>query len=30
VSEVLVFSRSLRFDEAEALDKYLREKWGAK
>jgi len=28
VSEVLVFSRSLRFDEAEALDKYLREKWG--
>lgn len=28
VAEVLVFDRLLRFDEAEALDKYLRTKWG--
>jgi hypothetical protein len=29
VSEVLVFERSLRFDELEALTKYLQAKWGA-
>lgn len=29
VAEVLVFERSLRFDELEALAKYLQTKWGA-
>ena len=28
VAEVLVFSRTLRFDELEAVQKYLRSKWG--
>ena len=28
VAEVLVFDRSLRFDEVEALQNYLQEKWG--
>jgi hypothetical protein len=28
VAEVLVFSRTLRFDEMEAVQKYLRSKWG--
>jgi hypothetical protein len=28
VAEVLVFSRTLRFDETEAVQKYLRSKWG--
>lgn len=28
VAEVLVFDRLLRFDEAEALEQYLRAKWG--
>jgi len=28
VAEVLVFDRTLRFDELEAVQKYLREKWG--
>jgi len=28
ISEVLVFDRSLRFDEAEAVSSYLKAKWG--
>jgi hypothetical protein len=28
VAEVLVFSRSLRFDETGAVEKYLKSKWG--
>jgi len=28
VAEVLVFTRMLRFDEQEAIEAYLREKWG--
>jgi hypothetical protein len=28
VGEVLVFSKSLRFDEAEAVTNYLKQKWG--
>ncbi|MHB8994480.1 MAG: right-handed parallel beta-helix repeat-containing protein [Armatimonadota bacterium] len=28
VAEVLVFAKSLRFDEAEAVTKYLTQKWG--
>jgi hypothetical protein len=28
VAEVLVFNRMLRFDEQEAIEAYLREKWG--
>ena len=30
VSEVLIFDRSLRFDETEAVTKYLNAKWGLK
>lgn len=30
ISEVLIFDRSLRFDETEAVTKYLNEKWGLK
>jgi hypothetical protein len=30
VAEVLVFDRTLRFDEQEALQNYLRDKWGLK
>jgi hypothetical protein len=30
VSEVLIFDRSLRFDETEAVIKYLNAKWGLK
>jgi len=28
ISEVLIFDRSLRFDETEAVSNYLRDKWG--
>ena len=28
ISEVLIFDRSLRFDETEAVTNYLKEKWG--
>jgi hypothetical protein len=30
ISEVLIFDRSLRFDETEAVTKYLNAKWGLK
>jgi hypothetical protein len=30
ISEVLIFNRSLRFDETEAVTKYLSAKWGLK
>ena len=30
IAEVLVFDRSLRFDELDALTKYLQAKWGVK
>ena len=30
ISEVLIFDRSLRFDETEAVTKYLNKKWGLK
>jgi hypothetical protein len=30
ISEVLIFDRSLRFDETEAITKYLNAKWGLK
>jgi hypothetical protein len=30
VGEVLVFDRSLRFDESEAVSNYLKVKWGIK
>jgi len=28
IAEVLVFDRALRFDEQEALEQYLKTKWG--